>query len=118
MSIAITPEEFAQTTRRDLGLPYEMEPVISYKIRESIFRWIISLLESFPNNNQNSLSDTEIATIPSPSQISVSLIQPNQHNDLVATLWKKAKPTTLDECSIMPHLLLPIEKNTNSKVWL
>lgn len=45
MSTVVTPELFASITCSDLGLPSEMEPAISHKIRELIFRSMIHMIE-------------------------------------------------------------------------
>ena len=40
-STACTPEDFARITCSDLGLPPEMEPAISHRIRENIIRSVM-----------------------------------------------------------------------------
>ena len=35
----VSPEKFARTTCDDLGLPAQMEPLIAFRIRESLLRW-------------------------------------------------------------------------------
>ena len=37
--ISYAPEYFAKVTCTNLGLPFEMEPVIAHAIRESIYRY-------------------------------------------------------------------------------
>lgn len=64
MSSSVTPESFASTTCSDLGLPSEMEPAIAHKIREILFRLMISWMDDPKgidsilslNNNANGIS--------------------------------------------------------------
>lgn len=45
-SSAQSPESFAKITCADVGFPADMEPIISYNIRESTIRWILKCLDS------------------------------------------------------------------------
>jgi len=112
LSVALTPEEFAIITCRDLGLPFEIEPAISHKIREHLFRWFINILD----NPQ--LCETIMLTDEKPSDTKVSLVQPNQAVDMSINLWKRAKPNALEECAVIPQPLLPANKDSNGSVWI
>lgn len=111
MSSSITPEQFAYITCKDLGLPNDLRPAISNKIRETLFRWVISLIEH-PNN-----TETVVAAEFKVSDTKVSLAQSYQAVEMATSLWKRAKPSTLEESAAVPQPLLPVDKNTNAGVW-
>lgn len=111
----LTPEIFASTTCRDLGLPHDIRPAISHRIRESLFRWIIAILND-PDNKETyntaefKISDSKIAH--------VSLAQTPQAVDMASSLWKRAKPGTVEETAVVPQPLLPTERDTNANIWI
>lgn len=106
----ITPEIFASTTCADLGLPADMEPAISHKIRENILRSIVSWMDD------GSIDATQ-ASVKSNSELKVSLVQPNQAVDMIANLCKRAKPNSVDDQAAIPQPMLPIDKDSNSHFW-
>lgn len=112
MSDLLTPEEFASITCGDLGLPTEIEPAIAHKIRETLFRWIISILQH-PNS-----TDTNIQMEFKVADTKATLVQGSQAVDMVTNLWKRAKPNSLDEMASVPQPQLPQDKESNLHVWL
>jgi hypothetical protein len=108
----ITPEYFARITCKDLGLPSEIEPAISHKIREALFRWLLSIVQN-PN-----ATDTNIQMEFKVPETRVSLVPPNQAVDMVTNLWKRAKPNSMEEIAAVPQPHLPMEKESNANIWL
>ena len=106
----ITPEIFASTTCADLGLPADMEPAISHKIRENILRSIVSWMD-------DGSIDASQASVKSNSELKVSLVQPNQAVDMIANLCKRAKPNSVDDQAAIPQPMLPIDKDSNAHFW-
>jgi hypothetical protein len=107
-----TPEDFASVTCADLGLPSEMEPAISHKIRETFFRWLLSILqnplcEDLSLQKEFQVSDSKIALVPG-----------SQTVDMITNLWKRAKPNSIDESAAVPQPQLPSDKESNSEIWL
>jgi hypothetical protein len=111
MSSCITPEQFAYVTCKDLGLPTDLRPAISNKIRETLFRWVISLIEH-PES-----TETAVAAEFKVSDTKVSLAQSYQAVEMATSLWKRAKPSTMEESAAVPQPLLPAERNTNAAIW-
>jgi hypothetical protein len=111
MSSSITPEQFAYVTCKDLGLPTDLRPAISNKIRETLFRWVISLIEH-PES-----TETAVAAEFKVSDTKVSLAQSYQAVEMATSLWKRAKPSTMEESAAVPQPLLPAERNTNAAIW-
>lgn len=113
MSTVVTPELFASITCSDLGLPSEMEPAISHKIRELIFRSMIHMIED--------PASPEITT--NSAIAKVMIIQSAQSVDMGTKLWKTAKPSTAEEQAYVPMPNLPDTKfgqgtkDTNSSIW-
>ncbi len=113
MNTALTPEMFAEVTCRDLGLPCEMTPAIAHKIRETLFRWLINLVET-PSLCMNVVEVSEEDKV---GEVTVSLVQPSQVVDMATNLWKRAKPNSLEESAAIPQPLLPVDKETNASIW-
>jgi hypothetical protein len=113
MSSSMTPEQFAYITCRDLGLPTEIRPAISNKIRETLFRWVIALFE----NPDTPAADTAVVAEFKVSDTKVSLAQAYQAVEMASSLWKRAKPSTLEETAAVPQPLLPVDKNSNASIW-
>eukprot|EP01031_Cornospumella_fuschlensis_P027757 gene27757-33525_t len=115
-----TPEDFARTTVADLGLPLEMEPAIAHKIRESLFRWLIGVLQN-PSGTpeevsltpefkiENAANTTSASSSTSaPPQVPRLTPVPTHHVvDMVGSLWKRARPQSLEDVSSVPQPLLP-----------
>ncbi|KAJ1406248.1 hypothetical protein B484DRAFT_456862 [Ochromonadaceae sp. CCMP2298] len=109
-----TPEEFAYITARDLGLPAEIRPAISNKIRETLFRWAIGLLD-FPDAT---LASATMAPEFKVNDTKVTLSQAYQSVEMATSLWKRAKPGTVEETAAVPQPLLPADRTTNACIWL
>jgi hypothetical protein len=112
INTTITPEYFARITCKDLGLPSEIEPAISHKIREALFRWLLNIVQN-PN-----ATDTNIQMEFKVPETRVSLVPPNQAVDMVTNLWKRAKPNSMEEIAAVPQPHLPLEKESNAGIWL
>lgn len=113
MDRTITPELFAENACREHGLPFQMEPAIAHKIRETLFRWLIELIE------KSDVSPHE-KTVPADLKLSeakVTLVQPVQAVDMATNLWKRAKPNSLEEAAAIPQPLLPSNRDTNAVIW-
>eukprot|EP01039_Chlorochromonas_danica_P005531 gene5531-6090_t len=108
----LTPELFARSTCYDLGLASEIEAAIGHKIRESLFRWLINLVEK-PN-----LPDGDLQPEFKVTDNKISLVPPNQVVDMTTNLWKRAKPASLDDISSVPQPMLPSEKESTAPIWL
>jgi hypothetical protein len=113
MDDSLSPEEFAATTTADLGLPAEIEPAIAHKIRESLFRWLYTMVQ----NPNLSPSETNLIAEFKVHEAKINFVPPNQVVDMVTNLWKRAKPNTLEEIAAVPQPQLPIDKDTNSLIW-
>lgn len=107
-----TPEEFAAVSCADLGLPAEIEPAIAHKIRESLFRWIVSILQN-PDKKECQLQlefkipDNKVLHVPT-----------TQVTDMISNLWKRAKPNSLEENASVPPRPANTGKDTNAHIWL
>ena len=108
-------EAFAAKTCLDLGLPPEMESAIAFKIRENIFRHFLcwmeepSYIETLNNNvNTNSMSNADQR---------VFLIPSSHVTDMATNLWKRAKPSSVDDQAFIPMPLMPTDKDTNAFLW-
>jgi hypothetical protein len=108
----ISPESFAATTCADLGLPSDMEPAIAHKIRENIFRSIVSWLDDINNPVQADFKNIQVM-----SDTKVMLVQPNQAIDMVVNLCKRAKPSAIEDQAAIPQPMLPANKDTNAYFW-
>lgn len=112
MDGSLTPEEFAHTTCLDVGLPMEMAPVISYKIRETLFRWIIDILEHPDAVDVACTGDFKV------TDLKVTLVPSNTAVDMVTNLWRRAKPNSVEESAAVPQPLVPEETSSNASVWI
>lgn len=112
MDDCLTPEAFARTTCADLGLAAEIEAAIGHKIRESLFRWLFALVE------KPTATDTDIQAEFKVTDNKISLVPPNQVVDMTTNLWKRAKPSSLDDISSVPQPMLPGDKDSTSAIWL
>lgn len=112
MSMDLTPESFAYITCKDLGLPSEIRSAISNKIRETIFRWLISLIE-YPDKLDHTSNIAEFKV----SDIKVTIAQHPNTVDMATSLWKRAKPNTYEETATIPQPLLPSDKYSNAHIW-
>ena len=108
------PEIFARKTCEDLGLPLEMEPAISHRIRESLMKIIISSIELNDSSKQQSAPDLYQET---ESDIKISLVQPNISVDMISNLCKRAKPHTAEDQAYIPQPMLPKNRYTNALIW-
>ena len=140
------PEDFARTTRVDLGLPLEFEPLIAFKIREYIFRRIISILDrdykaaggdSVGNiigsgtcsTSESSLVDVTrtndgiISTTATTTTVAfpkVSLVSTQTAVENISALWRKFRPTSVQSTEVIvtvPYAILPSEKSSNAQIW-
>lgn len=111
MSRSITPEQFAYITCKDLGLPNDLRPAIANKIRETLFRWVISLIEHPENIETATTAEFKV------SDTKVSLAQSFNAVEMATSLWKRAKPSTMEESAAVPQPLLPQERGTNAGAW-
>jgi len=117
MDHRITPEQFASITCSDLGLPSQMEPAISHKIRELLFRHMMLWLDDpYGYEPTDTITDVNDSTL-TPSETKVTLIPQLQAVDMVHSLWKRAKPQSTEEISSIPQPLLPSNKETNASIW-
>ncbi len=112
MNTYLTPERFARITCADLGLASEIETAISHKIRESLFRWIINIIQN------PSQEDTDIQPEFKVTENKVTLVPPSQVVEMTTNLWRRAKPNTLDDVSSVPQPMLPAIKDTNASIWI
>lgn len=107
-----TPEDFAAVTCADLGLPGEIEPAISHKIRETLFRWLLTILqnplyEELALQKEFHVPDSKISLVPGSHTV-----------DMITNLWKRAKPNSIDESAAVPQPQLPVDKESNSEIWI
>lgn len=109
----ITPESFAETACREHGLPFQMEPAIAHKIRETLFRWLIELIEKSDVSDYVKTAPVDLKV----SEARVALVQPGQAVDMATNLWKRAKPNSLEEAAAIPQPLLPSNRDTNAVIW-
>lgn len=112
MDESITPEQFANITCDDLGLPDEFRPAISHKLRESLLRWIITLL--FDPENADILSIQNNFSV---SDTQVSVVTPSSAVDMCSNLWTRAKPSSYNEESVIPQPILPLNLKSNGYLW-
>lgn len=112
MSNDPTPESYATLTCRELGLPLELRPAISYKIRESLFRWLIAMLE-YPDNTD--IGTVEEFKVP---ETKISMGHHPHTVEMMSNLWKRAKPAMIEDQSSIPQPLLSSDKNSNAGVWM
>ena len=106
---------FARTTCADLGLPTDMEPAIAHKIRENIFRSIITWLDDI---RSGAVIEEDAELAPVPSDIKVNLVQPNHTVDMMSNLWKRAKPVSADDTAAIPQPVLPADRDSNAGAWI
>lgn len=111
----INRQIFARTTCADLGLPTDMEPAIAHKIRENIFRSIITWLDDV---RSGVVIEEEVDLAPVPSDIKVNLVQPNHTVDMMSNLWKRAKPISADDTAAIPQPILPVDRDSNVDAWI
>jgi len=112
MSSYLTPEIYASRTCKELGLPLEMRPAISFKIREALFRWLITLLE-YPDN-----MDIRIMEEFKVSETKITMGHHPHTVEMMSNLWKRAKPSAIEDQSSIPQPLLSSDKNSNASVWM
>jgi hypothetical protein len=112
MSSYLTPEIYACRTCKELGLPLEMRPAISFKIREALFRWLITLLE-YPDN-----MDIRIMEEFKVSETKITMGHHPHTGEMMSNLWKRAKPSAIEDQSSIPQPLLSSDKNSNASVWM
>lgn len=108
----LTPEEFARLTCSDLGLPSELEPAISHKIRETLFRWLLNIIQNPHATETNMTPEFKV------TDTKVSLVSSIQAVEMVTNLWKRAKPNSIDEIAAVPQPLLPSDKDSNGSTWV
>jgi hypothetical protein len=116
---SLTPEGFAVTTSRDLGLPLEMGPIIAFKIREALFRHLISCLDGNATNlfaQQRQRPDNENDELRRVA--SLSFVPSNEYTDMVTSVAKRQKPSSAGDVIVHnPFALLPPDPTGNSFVW-
>lgn len=120
-----SPEEFARQTRADLGLPLEFEPQIAFKIREHIYRRIISALNcEFNASDGENLGLSNITSADKGSQANItgsfpniSVISPQVVVETISNVWKKYRPTTVQWTEVLAPALFPSDKSSNSHIW-
>ena len=112
MSSYLTPEIYASRTCKELGLPLEMRPAISFKIREALFRWLITLIE-YPDN-----MDIRIMEEFKVSETKITMGHHPHTVEMMSNLWKRAKPSAIEDQSSIPQPLLSSDKNSNASVWM
>ena len=115
MSAAITPEMFASSTCSDLGLPGEMEPAIAHKLREILFRNLMSWVDDSKSLDTIFASQTThpIKT----SEIGVKLVPAATVVEMTSQLWKRVKPSPEDVFTSIPQPMLPYNRDTNAMIW-
>mmetsp|Transcript_7069 Transcript_7069/g.10568 ORF Transcript_7069/g.10568 Transcript_7069/m.10568 type:complete len:242 (+) Transcript_7069:120-845(+) len=106
-----TPEEYARTTCADVGLPPEMEPSLSYHLRESCIR---ALLKSMDESGLLS-KPSSIGNIV--SSISLDMIPSRKAVDMLTNLWKDGKPSSTEAEDGNPHPTLPPDPFSNAAAW-
>lgn len=112
---SLSPEEYATLTCSDLGLPSEIIPTLSYKIREGLFRWLLNLfLYSNSINNMNLKLEFH-----NNNSTSTKVVINNSINsyDMLSSLWKRAKPNSYEEILFTPQPFLPNNKYSNSFLY-
>jgi hypothetical protein len=112
MSSYLTPESYACRTCKELGLPLEMRPAISFKIREALFRWLMTLIE-YPDN-----MDIRIMEEFKVSETKITMGHHPHTVEMMSNLWKRAKPSAIEDQSSIPQPLLSSDKNSNATVWM
>ena len=115
--VSTDPETFARKTREDLGLPFEMESVIAYKIRETMIKSIANFVED-PESYVCRTASSVLDPFSEASGIKVSLVPSHISTDMSSLLWKKARPTSQDEQAAISQPKLPIDVNSNSSIWI
>lgn len=111
-SAPFAPEHFARVTVLNLGLPGELEPAIAHNIRENVFRQLFFCLEQASKDHIECHNP-----VLTPSEITVSLVAPNQAVDMVTNLWRRARPKNFDDLQSTPQPRLPSATDTNAHVW-
>jgi hypothetical protein len=111
MNEDFTPEEFAAITCADLGLPQEVEPAIAHKLRESLFRWLIGILQN------PTVDDVQLKAEFSTQETKLLLVHGSQTVDMISNLWKRAKPNSMDEIAAVPQPQLPDDRDSNASIW-
>lgn len=111
----VTPEIFASSTCNDLGLPSEIGPAIAHKVRELLFRNMILWLDDPIKYDPTEIVSNQSHAVS--SDIKVTLIPQLQAVDMASNLWKRAKPQSIEEQSLIPQPLLPENKDTNASLW-
>jgi hypothetical protein len=110
LNISLTPEIFAKTTCIEQGLPIDFAPIIAFKIRESIYRHIICLLdENASQHFKLPIYKTEGTIIESHSRSTAQayLYSSQTHIDMISSIWKKMKPSSVSDTGIFPYALIP-----------
>lgn len=115
MCSELTPEQFARITCADLGLPAEMEAVISFKIRETLFRNMITWLDE--PKSAEMLPTIPDSQVPKASETKISLVTAVQAVDMATNLWKRAKPASIEDQIYTPMPFLPADRDTNASIW-
>jgi hypothetical protein len=114
MSDLVSPESFAKITCADLGLPLEMQSAIAHKIREILFRNMISWLEDpAAYTTPDTVDDSNMK----PSEVKVSVVSIVQATEMTTNLWKRAKPSSYEELASIPQPMLPANRDTNAGIW-
>jgi hypothetical protein len=86
-----------------------MEPVISHKIRETLFRTLCSWVE-----------DPSVPSRDAPAISEVKLYMASQYSsiEMITNLWKRAKPNSAEDIASVAQPTLPQDKDTNAGVWM
>ena len=109
------PQDFARTTCADLGLQTDMEPAIAHKIRENIFRAVITWLDDV---RRGVIVEGDTDLTPTQSDIKLQLVSAQHTVDMMTNLWKRAKPISADDSASIPQPVLPADRNSNACAWI
>lgn len=141
----LSPEQFAQSTIADLGLPIDMEPLLIYKIYEALYRHLTESIEDEVKHMTKLTINTALdvkpedsseSTIPTANSTNkdkvqdkfnlitaskefpkVKLCTQNDFMTMVSDTWKKVKPSYIEERVSVPYALLPDNKQSNIHAW-
>jgi hypothetical protein len=92
-----------------------MEPAIAHKIRENIFRAVITWLDDV---RQGIVVVDDADVVPVPSEIKLALVSPQHTVDMMTNLWKRAKPISADDTASIPQPVLPADRDSNACAWI
>ena len=105
-----------------------MEVIISYSLRENIYKILFNCIEIAynkmknniqpkPNNPNNPNNTNTNNTNNMVSDVHVNIVAPHQAVDMVTNLWKRAKPSNYDDQASAPQPRLPRKLDSNASIW-